>query len=487
LLFIRENNKINERINRMKCLKYFILIFGFAAMYFFAGCSDSSTSPSTNEPTPGNVTGKIIDAVGNGLINVTVVIGDKIKTTDANGNFTIENVTTPYDLKVITTTATPPRGYGIVYKSVTTRNPQVLGIGIPTTVNSTQLTASIPQILISNNQKAKIIFTDSLTVQADGLIDGSLNQTSTTFTISWLGSAPQISGKVIALVYTMDANGHILSYNLYGDKPYTLNSGSPSFVAFGENELPIPPTQSTIQGSVFPPGGYVEATAYLGISFITTNSYPLANLYTGSATQLDSKLAPAYIFNVPTNLPTTNKLSVTGTAFVNSVNTFPYEFTSKTIVCPEGTSNNNISLETVSNLISPQNNATLIDTNSNFSYSTGGSGSGLYLIQFTSSSNTIYVFTTLNVCNIPNLSTFGLNIGPNYSYSWYVIKLLGITSSDDILSGPIVNNNHFAGYTSSELRLFTTHSEPENLKVPPGEQKHLSTPPPSEKKHFNTK
>jgi hypothetical protein len=148
---------------------------------------------------------------------------------------------------------------------------------------------------------------------------------------------------------------------------------------------------------------------------------------------LDSKVAPAYTFNVPTNLPTTNKLDVTGTAFVDYSSTFPFEFTSKTITCSAGTANNNINLETVSNLISPQNNATLIDTNSNFSYSTG-SGSGLYLIQYSTSSNTIYVFTTSTFCNIPNLSAFGLNIGPNYTYSWYVIKLLGITSSDDILS-----------------------------------------------------
>jgi hypothetical protein len=439
----------------MKCLKYFILIFGFAAMYFFTGCGDSSTSPTPEVPTLNNVSGKIIDAVGNGLINVTVVIGDKITTTGADGSFTIENVATPYDLKVIT--SVNAYGYGIVYKSVTTRNPKVLGIGIPTTVNSTQLTVSIPPSKISSNQKAKIIFTDSLTIQADGLIDGSLSQTSTTFTISWLGTSQQVSGKVIALVYTMDAGGqHISSYNLYGDKPYTLNHGSPSSVTFGENELPIPPSQSTIQGSVFPPISYVAATAYLGISFITTNNYPLANTYTGTATQLDNKLAPAYTFNVPTNLPITNKLIATGTAFVDLNSYFPYKFTSKTIVCPAGTANNNISLETVSNLISPQNNATLVDTNSNFTYSTG-SGSGLYLIQYTDSlHNTIYVFTSSTVCKIPNLTAFNLNIGPNYNYYWYVIKLLGITSSDDILSGPIVNNNHFAGYTSSEQRSFTT-------------------------------
>jgi hypothetical protein len=437
-------------------LKNFNLFLSISISLFilqsFTGCKEDSTTPTGGNPPSGggnDVSGKIVDEVGNGLVNVTVVIGGQNTTTAADGSFTIRNVTTPYDLKAVSA-----QGVGIVYKSVSTRNPQVLGIGIPVTPNQAQLTVGIPRSTISNNQIAAVMFTDAQRVQASGKIFGWSNDTTTTFTVIWKG-ASTVSGKIIVLIYTMDGTGHISSYNLYGEKVFTLNNGANSTVGFNVNELPIPPGQSTVSGSVTPPSlNYINTKATLSISFVSTNNWLGTNV---SATLLDFKPAPAYVFNVPTGLSTTNRLIVTGSAFSPGADTnFIYQRTDKSVVAAPG-STNNIALESVPDLITPANNAVDIDTNTIFTY-TSGSGSGLYMIYFYTPTLTkqFYVFTTALSTTIPNLLIYGQGIGSNLTYNWFVTKILGITTTDDFLSGPIVNNNHFIGTAITERRQFIT-------------------------------
>ncbi len=432
--------------------------------HFFCSCSEDAPNNPDNGGGGGSGTvhGKVIDEVGIGLVNVTVVIGGNFATTAFDGSFTIEGVTAPYDLKIV------QGSVGIEYKSVNTMSPQVLGIGITEQLRQCSLTVSIPFSKLGPNKKAAIIFTDTVSVQQSAALDGNIQfDTSATFNVIWKGNS-QISGKIIVLIYSVDNNLHITQYELYGQKLTTLNDGSSVTVPFGVNDLPIPPSNTIISGSLNVPGGYLDATAKFFISFLSTNSYTSSTQYIelsyiGFATPLDAKPGPAYVFNVPSNLPASNKLIVTGVAKSNNspgINST----TSKSINCTPGSANNNIVLETVPLLIAPGNGQTA-DTNTIFTHSPG-SGSGIYITRYSSTDNTklFYTFTSSTGSRIPNLKQYGLDIGINKTYNWYVAQFNGVNSVDDMLSVQLVNNNNLQGTVITDLWNFITPADEPDIK-----------------------
>jgi hypothetical protein len=436
-------------------------------LFTFTICSCSDDNPNQPGPDPeiNTVTGKVIDEVGIGLVNVTVVIGNQFTSTSSDGSFIIPDVTAPYDLKVVQGIV------GIEYKSLTTMTPQVLGIGITEQLRQCQLTVSIPSSKFGTGKKAAVIFTDTISVQRNDSLDGNVPfDTTATFDVKWKGNS-QISGKIIVMIYSVDNNGHVSQFDLYGQRLTTLNDGSNVTIPFGENDLPVPSGNSTVSGSLSVPGGYTDATAKLSISFLNTNIYTSSTQYIqlsyiGIATQLDSKPGPAYVLTVPSNLPTSNKLIVTG--FAKSSNAPGNNATtSRSINCVPGSSNNNITLETVPPLITPNNGSTA-NLNTNFSHSPG-STNGIYVVTYVSYDNPqrlFYTFTSSTGSQIPDLSQYSLGIIPGKNYFWFVSQFLGVNSTDDLLSRPLVNNNNLTGTVITDAWTFTSTSPVQKQKDP---------------------
>lgn len=120
------------------------------------------------------------------------------------------------------------------------------------------------------------------------------------------------------------------------------------------------------------------------------------------------------------------------------------------------TSNNNINFQAASNLRAPPNNATGIDTNSNFTYSV--IAGGLYQITFNTPNRSFTVFTssTSGSVRIPNFSSYGLGLGASLNYSWRVSRFPNVFSVDAFVNTSIYNNAGYDEVTQSESRNFTS-------------------------------
>src|SRR5438876_10690878 len=87
-------------------------IFTVLSLFLISGCSDTTTTPTG--PTTGTVTGKVVDINGSPIAGVTAIIGSSNAVTGSDGSFTINSVTTSYDLKLAI--ASGPNPTGILYQ-----------------------------------------------------------------------------------------------------------------------------------------------------------------------------------------------------------------------------------------------------------------------------------------------------------------------------------------------------------------------------------
>ncbi|MEO8665782.1 MAG: hypothetical protein ABI462_09820 [Ignavibacteria bacterium] len=415
------------------CLKiYPFLLLGF--FFTLTGCSDNN---GTSGPTPTStitVSGKAVDQIGSGIVSATIVIGDSIKTTAADGSFSISNVTVPYDVKIIT------GGTGMVYKGLTTASPKLLGLGAAVTPNSATLNVTLPALVA--NQSATVIFTDQSTVQASD--NFTFPATAANITVDWAaGSGTSISGKIIVLVYTL-AGGNITTYDKTGEKPQALNNGGVQAVNFTAAELTTNPGELTISGSLTIPAGFTSPNNLLGLKYITNASNQYVSV-------IDYFSTAAFNYVVPTGLATTPQFVVGG----GVTGPVSIQKTSRYVIATAPNPSLTIVLETPPNLTTPPNAATNIDTNTNFTYTTG-SGTGIYLASFSTVSKTFYVFTNSTTTKIPNLNAFGLGVGSSLAYNWNVIRINDITTTDAFVAAPLLFNTLFSATATSEQRPFTS-------------------------------
>jgi hypothetical protein len=419
----------------MKSLNFlFLLVFlAFAA----AGCSDDTITPGGPGSTV-NVNGKVADLIGAGIPGVTVVIGSSTAVTSPDGSFAISGVTTPYTAKIVLAAGLNP--VGLVYEGVTTANPVFYGTGLPSTPNTAKLTVSIPALL--PNQQAQIIFADNGTLNYSNTLTGA--ELSDSIRIYWTGSTT-ITGKIVVLVYTFAA-GQITTFDKYGEKlNYVLNNGGVVTEAFSNAELSTNPGENTVAGNVVPPAGYTTPKAHLMLKFSPSGSIAMGSRIGNEL------LASAYSFVVPTGLPSSFIIGVEGRS------SGPIgEFNQKIITVSSGTTGNNINLLAGENLSTPPNNATGIDTNTSFTFTTASAG--IILINFNSAGRSFIVITGSNSgsAKIPSFSAYGLALGSSVIYTWSVAKFPTIGSVDAFVSTAPYLNASFNEINQSESRSFTT-------------------------------
>lgn len=403
-------------------------------IFLFNSCGDNSTTPPPASTTI-TVTGKVIDFIGGGIAGVTVSIGDQTATTAADGTFSLGNIKPPYDLKLISGGTT-----GLVYKALNSFAPQIYAPGVGTTPSSASVTVNIPASVIPQGRRAIVIFTDSLKIQDGNLITGPA--TSVNFTVQWPGSST-LPGKIIVLIANVNVNGNITGYTVYGEKPYTLNNGSPATINFATGDFTVNPGSATVSGNLSIPTGYTIPVTSMTMSYVSAGA-----LYSGI--QIDES-GQSFSYTVPTGLPTPFKLYLRGSAQGG----LPQENTNKMMSVTSGSSGNTLTLDPVPSLSTPANNATGIDTNTIFTYSST-SGTGMYILTAIAGNKRFYVLTANTTANLPNLAAYGLALGSNVNYQWSVQRILGINSTDDFVSTVFLYNTNFNGITSSTSRTFTS-------------------------------
>jgi hypothetical protein len=421
-------------MTKLKVLSFFISVSVFSLTLYLTGCGNNSTNPVNQNIT---VNGKLIDFTGNGVQGATVVINGTTTTSGADGSFSISNIKTPYDLKIVSGGAK-----GIIYKGLTTANPIAYAFGVITTPNSSVLTVSVPFGYLSIGQEAIVTFTDTTKVQSSNYIISPGN--STNFNVVWSGNMT-LAGKVLVLVASLNGSGNISGYNHYAEKTFTLNNATPSTVSFAASDFTVIPGSATVSGTIIAPAGYSGTTSsvYLGYT-------PGSALNTGVL--IDGLNGSGFSFLVPTGLTTSFKLFVRGNS--NGVGT---ENTTKFMTVVSPSSSNTITLDPVPALSTPVDNAVGVDTNTIFTYSSI-SGTGIYILSATPMAGTkgFFVFTSDISATLPNFSAYGLLLGPSTIYRWEVERILGVTSMDNFVSSVFLYNTQFNGLTISQQRQFTS-------------------------------
>jgi hypothetical protein len=399
------------------------------------GCSkSSSTGPSTGGVgSVVTVTGRVVGQNGQAVASAPVVVTGKASTnSDASGNFSIANVTTPYDISVVD--ATNKRA--LVYKGLTRTDPTLLFVGSsPGTSRTGSVSGKISGGTFTPNQGASDI---TRVVFASGETN---NNTSTAasgtfgpFSLSWFGPTAT-TGSLYALQFTSDAGGLPVAagYKGYGVRSgIAVNDGSSL-----TNQFDTLQTVSTNQftGTVTVPSGYT-----LGAKVVYTRVSQSAVIGMFAESNANANLS----YYTP---------GISGaTLLLEAIATKAGGGMSITLVAPP-----EVSL--------PVNAATGVDTTVTFSWTAMTGGVHLVVFQGAGSTPTYYVLTSGTSATIPNMKPFGLGLPASTSYSWFVFGF-GPFGSVDAAAGSAGFITALAGvpvaatgdvyYGQTATRTFTT-------------------------------
>jgi len=411
-----------------------LVVFICLLLVFVYGCSNNS-NPVT-PPTTITVNGHVLDTYGNPLISpATVYIGGKTTTTTGDGSFSISSVTKPYDVYVMSSIGV----FGV--KGLTTANPYLPGaINVSPTI---AISVTIPQV--PSGSKATIMFQDTVSGKISGFDEILAGQTIGSISMGGT-NGQQVIGKVYVLEYII-SGGVVSFYSGYAEKPLSFTFGGGASVIF--TSLSGGLGSSTVSGTVNSSGG-TNLKAQLYINFGSKNNI----VHRGGLIQnIDiSGNTGTFNFNVPTLTSPTPLLNV-----VAITTGPPVAQRMKTVVA--GSSGTVISIDTIPSLINPANNATNVDTSTEFSF-TNGAGNGIHFIRLTPtgpSGKLFQIITKGTSFTIPNLSTYGYTLGSNAPYTWADDgKLMDINSTDDFSTQFFDVNPSILGITQSTVFNFTS-------------------------------
>lgn len=399
--------------------------------FLVSGCSDKVTNPG---PQTRQVSGSVITSEGIAIAGVTVYIENKTAITNSNGVFSIDAVTSPYDVKLLKTES----GFsnGVQYLGLNNFSPELYMTVNPSGFLSSTINVNIP-FSLGANQKGVVIYSDNDNVFAvGGIMSG---QSGTSLTPYWTGSST-VNGKLFILIYTQ-LGLSVSSYDNYGEISFNINAGSMQTKNVTVSEISTSPTETLVTGNVNLPTGYPGVQTSLNIS-------PSKGFLSGATIgSLNNTMGFSHV--VPAGLSSELNFSIT------AISNGPIGKTSsgKVFVQP-GASGVQLNLFAGSDLNTPANNSSGIDTNSIFTY-TPVSGGGVYQVIFGTGNRNFMVFTQATSTVIPNFNPFGVGLGNNQTYSWSVIHYN--TSIDQFVSTRLDKNPNITNSSISSTWFFTSN------------------------------
>ncbi len=407
-----------------------LAILSIAVIFFL---SFSYTDNPLNQTQSIDVNGKVMDHYGNGIAGVSAIIGNQITSTVYDGSFTIKNVSRPYDLKLLQETG--PLKLGFVYEGLTTETPQANFNLEGGKYNSTELSVTLPGL--KQDQRVYLAFTDGMYVECIGGWGGSFYDIH----VIWPGTDPTINGKVVVLIYNFGENNTSSTYENYGEKDITLRNGINDTIAFAPYDLVLDPGEENISGTIVNPISYTNLNSQLKLSFKSGgNFYP-------DASSMSSEGGFTFNINVPTGLPSPVRFAIYGFAATENYKIY----TNNGLEVFPGTLENVLQIPEPILLETPENNASMIDTTSDFTFS--ASSEGVNAVLFATKNIMLYVITQSTNIRIPNFSYYGLDL-PADDYTWFVQKHIGLRTTDEFVSTALWNNNNWTGLGRSETRMF---------------------------------
>jgi hypothetical protein len=385
-----------------------ILISVIILGVIFFGCKKDEGPAAVG---PITVSGFVKDLYGIPVANAAVVITGKTPvTTGASGEFSIPNVTTPYDISLIVSSSK----LAVLYKGLSRSDPKLLYFGYSGgTTNSATINGTVPA---ASGKNTRVIFSSGSQIYST-----YADQTTGTYSLPfyWIGTVDSVVGKLYILRYTTNVAGLPVDYDAYKDTSLTLKNGiTSSGLNFAASNL-SDPQDSNI-------GGTVTRNSSYSLSY----SRALYIKFNGGLIRFGTESSPAsdaFSYHVPSISGMT--FGVYASANKTSTPSNLYSNNYKTGITA-GSMNVNVTLEAAPQLALPLNSATNVDTLTNFTWSQGG-GSGVNLVAISPNSSSYpyyYIFTTGSNLNIQNYSALALGLPPSIAYTWQVYKFFPVTS-----------------------------------------------------------
>ena len=386
--------------------------------------------------------------MANWLRGVPVIIKGKAPvTTDANGGFTVSNVSKPYEARVIFSTDQT----ALVYQGLTRTDPTLIYLDVTSTGKSATISGSVPPAAGKITRVFFISGTMSWSTNADqgtGLY---------TLDVYWKGSANSMSGKLQVLRWTQNASGLPNQYDAYGFEDNLTVSAGGTFPDnnFAAANLTDPPEQN-ISGSIVRPSSSYDL--YNKILYLFFGN---AEIYLGE--EWGAGLSDNFSYVVPSITGAT--FGINASASLNATPTDRYTYYGKRGITG-GSSGITINLASSPQLNIPAHNGSGIDTTTQFLW-TKGSGGGICLLYVSptmwGTGPSFRIFTATNSASIPNLAPQGMGLPSNISYSWSITQVFPVSSIDDAASATFLQQTSGGtegGQASSEYFNFTTKTSP---------------------------
>ncbi len=412
------------------------------------GCSKSS---STGPGTGGvgsviTVAGRVIGENLQPVAGVPVIVTGKVSTnSDASGNFSIPNVTTPYDISVVDAT----NKTALVYKGLTRSDPTLVFLGsTPGTARHGAISGRISGPGFSPNQGAndvtRVVFASP---EATGNTSTAANGTFGPVNPTWYGPTAT-TGNLYALQFTTDANSLPIAsgYKGYGVRSgIAVNDGSTL-----NNQFDTLQTVATTQftSTVTVPASYTLSSKAL---YLRVSQFAIINLLSeGTANAALSYFTPVVSGATLMLQVTAVKSPTNGTVYYKTG-------------MATGATGVAVTVPAAPDLSLPVDVATGVDTTVTFSWTpmTGA----VHLVIFSSPGNPEYlVITSGTSATIPNLKGLGLGLPPAGAYTWQVYGFGPLGTTDAAAGsggflGPLLNPTALTSdgfFGISTTRHFTT-------------------------------
>jgi hypothetical protein len=413
------------------------------SLFFITGCKDDS--PNEPEGQSGQtitLNGSVKDIFGQPISGVSVIVKGKSPViTGALGSFTIEKVTTPYEIRLIISSFQT----AVIYQGLTKPDPVLLYPQATGSPKSAVISGKVPSTI---GKVTKVFF-----ISGSKLFYATANTITGEYSIhaEWWGSEVAYTGKLQVLRWTANLSGIPSQYDAYGSKDLTIsNGGTFNDKDFTSSDFSDPAEQS-ISGSItLPATNYKLTQKSLGLNFENTCML--------LAKEFGMDLTGNFSYTVPVISGATFEVDAEAEVPGDSRRT---SFQKKCIAC--GTSGINLILTSAPQLNLPAHNGTGIDTTTQFLWAQGG-GSGInyvYIRPIMFGTGPIYyIFTAGNSTSIPNFSPQGLGLPVNKSYSWEVFQVTPLSSIDQTASDTFLNllngSSGDLGNSKSDKFNFTT-------------------------------
>jgi hypothetical protein len=380
---------------------------------------DSGTNPTNAVIT---VSGKVVGYGGRAVASVPVVIGTlPTVTTDANGNFSIANVTVPYNI----TAVNPSSNTALVYTGLTRTDPTLtfidLYLGFPSsaTVSGTVTGGETYPQPLSHFLGVSFISPEcDWTVLMNGPSSGLFSLKP-----SWNGPVTT-SGIIHALAWQTDATTVLpISYKGYGTRTGVALSNGGTFSA--QNVVVSPIATTNFSGAVSAQAGYVLSNRYVDMVFGTAGMQIISD-----ATIPSTPTSTTFNYLMPNITGATLTLSAVATKGLITVSGFKKGFainaSGVTLALPAGPE-----------YTLPVTAATGVTTATTFSWT--AMANAVYLIQFTGPAGKprYQIVTSATTATIPNLTSLGLGLPANASYIWTIRSFAPFGSIDAAASANV--------------------------------------------------